>query len=645
MRCFASFVVRFPRSVLPILLLWLVCLPTRAQATVQLPGFGSIERYTLANGMRVVLNPIPDHPTVGVCMTYRVGSADEVEGQSGYAHLFEHLMFQGTRNVASGDHFRLLAERGGRANATTTQDQTSYYTDLPSGQLALALWLEADRQQRLSLARSGFESQRDVVLEEYRKRYTNRAYRKGLLRLHELVFQRYWPYEHPTIGYRREVVAAEFDWAKQFYEEYYGPNNAVLSIAGGFDPTEARALIEQYFAPASVRPRPESDLPHVLPRQTSERLSVIVDHNAKRPGVFYGWRIPEARTPENRALVLAARILAGGETGLLKRELVLEGALANRVSSFTSGHRGPDAFNVFVQLASRATVDAMQKRFEQVLNRLRIQGPSDDQVERARQAIKQEWLTDMQRARNRARALGKLEALWGDATEIGDEMTAYDDITRSDVRAAAAKYLIDTKRSIVEVYPPGWVRDIGPPIITKTYIVEPGDNLTRIAARYGTTPEAIAKQNGFGVNKRIVVGQRLLVTTSPSKIVKQRVHTVKKGDTLIGIGKKYGVSAKDIASANGFATTKSIRPGQELRIPTASKTNASKGTTRAGKGQAAKPALRTYVVRAGDSLSVIARRHGVSVKALTAANNISEKKPIRPGQKLTIPESAAKNKK
>ena len=643
MRFFASQVVGFLLAAARALLLACLlhaCWLTHARAADEQPTYdviGTIERYTLSNGLSVVLNPVPQHPTVAVCVTYRVGSAHEAEGQSGFAHLFEHLMFQGTRNVPPGDHFRLLAARGGTANATTSKDRTSYYTQLPSGQLALALWLEADRLQRLSLARSGFENQRAVVLEEYRKRYTNRAYRKGLLRLHELVFQRYWPYEHPTIGHRRDVVAAEFDWVKQFYEQYYVPNNAVLSISGGFEAAEARALIEQYFAAAApgqtVKPLDTTD----LPRQTSERLSVIVDRNAKRPGVYYGWRIPEARTPENRALVLAARILTGGETGILDNELVFNGALASRVSSFTSGYHGPDAFNLFVQLASRATVDAMQKGVEKVFARLRVAGPTDAQVERAKEALKLEWLTRMQRSKHRAIGLGKFEALWGDASLLSDEPAAYDDITRSDIRAAIAKHLIDNKRSIVEVYPPGWVRDIGPPIITKTHIVVAGDNLTRIAARYGTTPEAIAKQNGFAVNRRIVVGQRLLVTTNPSKIVKQRFHTVKKGDTLIGIGKKYGVSATAIASVNGFSTTKAIRPGQKLRIP--AKSSSGKAT---GSKTKAKPKVRTYVVKAGDSLSVIASRHGVSVAALTRANNISRKKPIRPGQKLVIPEPQPK---
>jgi LysM repeat protein len=286
----------------------------------------------------------------------------------------------------------------------------------------------------------------------------------------------------------------------------------------------------------------------------------------------------------------------------------------------------------------------------------------------------------MEKARNRAVDLARTESLWGNASFLNQDYTAYDAINAAQVRAAVARHLAPTRRSIVEVYPPGWVRDIGPPIITATYVVKPGDNLTRIAQWHGTTPEAIAKQNGFGLSRRIVIGQRLLITANPSKIVKPITHTVTKGETLIGIGKRYGVQAGDIAKRNGLNTKKTIRPGQVLQIPprpksqpdkTGGKTDKGATTRAASKGNAAtsdktsahpksrdtapaKPStgtakkpvtqptpkpLRSYVVKAGDSLSVIAARHKVSVAALTRANGISKKKPIRPGQRLVIPDT------
>lgn len=635
---------------------------------------GTVERYTLANGLRIVLNPMPGHPTVGVCMTYDAGSRDEVEGRSGMAHLFEHLMFQGSLNVAEGDHFRLVVGRGGNPNGTATKEVTNYFTEIPAGELELVLWLEADRLFHLALTRQAFESQRDVVLEELRQRYANRPFARGELRLHELVFQRYWPYEHPALGYRRDIEGAEYAWVKQFHDENYTPARAVLSVVGGFDTTVVRQWIEKYFSSAAEpAPAPPAQVRSaVLPRQTSERLNVIEDQNAKTPGIFYGWRIPGARSADNRALEMASVILTDSETSRLSERLVLDEQVAQRVRSATSGYADADVFHVFVELNRRSTVDAMQKALEKALTELALGGPTPRELERARAHLQVRWLHRMEKARYRAVDLAQTESIWGNATLLDDNYTAYDTITAAQVRAAMLRYIVQGRRSIVEVYPPGWVRDVGPPIVTATYIVKPGDNLTRIAQWHGTTPEAIAKQNGFGTSRRIVVGQRLLITANPSKIVKPVTHTVAKGETLIAIGRKYGVPAADIVSRNGLNAKKPIRPGQVLQIPprpkatnekndsnkgdahkTGSKSDGkastgesrvkaggSKSSAKAGKesSEPSKP-LRTYVVKPGDSLSVIAAKHRVSVAALTRANGISKKKPIRPGQKLTIPAS------
>lgn len=651
---------------------------------------GVVERYTLANGLRVVLNPLPNHPTVGVCVTYDAGSRDELEGRSGMAHLFEHLMFQGSRNVEAGDHFRLISARGGNPDGVATKEVTNYFTEIPGGELELVLWLEADRLFHLALTREAFESQRDVVLEELRQRYANKPFARGELRLHELVFQRYWPYEHPALGYRRDVEGADYAWVKQFHQDHYPPSRAVLTVVGGFDSSQVRAWIEKYFSQAAtdvvIASDPSPGPRQNLPRQTSERLNVIEDTNAKTPGVYYGWRIPGARTPENRALELASFILTGSETSRLTEQLVLGDQLAQQARSSTAGYADADVFQVFVELNRRSTVDAMQKALEKALAGLGLMGPTEQELERARTNLKVRWLHRLEKARTRAIDLGQTESTWGNATLLEDNYTAYDAITPAQVRSAVARYILGTNRSIVEVYPPGWVRDIGPPIITATYVVKPGDNLTRIAMWHGTTPEAIAKQNGFGTSRRIVVGQRLLITANPAKIVKPITHTVAKGETLIAIGKRYGVDAADIIKRNGLKPKKPIRPGQVLNIPPRPKTDkAGDKTTDKGSGAKSatsrdnsndsktppkgdtsktptpsasaaasktatggksdtKPApppkpLRTYVVKPGDSLSVIAAKHHVSVAALTRANAISKKKPIRPGQKLVIPAS------
>jgi predicted Zn-dependent peptidase len=182
----------------------------------------SIQRRTLQNGLRVVLNPDPTSPTVGVSVTYDVGSRHEQPGRSGFAHLFEHMLFQGSRHVKKGEHFTLISERGGTLNGTTSADRTNYFEVVPASELELVLWLEADRMRWLDVSAENFENQRAVVKEEYRMRVDNAPYARGFLRLEELVFTDYAPYDHPPIGKLEDLDAAKLPWVQEFYQRHYG---------------------------------------------------------------------------------------------------------------------------------------------------------------------------------------------------------------------------------------------------------------------------------------------------------------------------------------------------------------------------------------------------------------------------------------
>ncbi len=597
----------------------------------------SITRHRLDNGLRVVLNEDHSAPTVAICVTYDVGGRNEEFGQSGFAHLFEHLMFQGSRNVEKGQHFEEISARGGRANGTTNKDRTNYFQVLPSHELALGLWLEADRMRSLALTKANFDNQRAVVLEEFRLRYSNRVYALGRLRLHQLVFQNYWPYEHPVIGFMEDLEAAELDWARDFHHAYYAPNNAVLSIAGDFDSAQALELVGRYFGKAEAQPNvPEFRQPERMPYQSSERLSVMVDESAKTPGVFYGWRIPPSLTREHRALELAAEVLAGGDSSPLNRTLVLEKASALHVGAWATRYRGPSAFVVFIEVAPQSSVDTAQMFLDESIKHLRVAGPGADELAKAKARLKLDTLSALQTNQTRAIRLGEFEVFTSDATRLEAELSAYDDISNAEVRAAVGKYLPDTKRSVVEVYPPGWVRDIGPPVITKTYIVKKGETLSGIAVRYGMSTTELAKQNGINPKTHVRVGQRLLVTARAGKGTgPQATHTVKKGDTLIGIAKKYGVSADDIAKANRTNTSRVLMPGQELVIPRRSKRAGSNGSSASSKSE--EP---TYRVRKGDTLGGVALRLGVSVAELAKANGFGPKKHLVAGQRLKLPAGA-----
>jgi predicted Zn-dependent peptidase len=212
-----------------------------------------IEQFTLENGLRVVLSEDHGVPVVSVCVYYDVGSRNEREGRTGFAHLFEHMMFQGSENVPKAAHFQYIFNSGGTMNGTTSSERTNYYETLPANQLPLALWLESDRMRSLKVTQENLDNQRNAVQEEKRLNYDNRPYSNAFLRLNELVYQN--PANaHSTIGSMQDLDDATIEDIREFFRIYYAPNNAVLVIVGDFDPAEARALVEKYFATIPRQP-------------------------------------------------------------------------------------------------------------------------------------------------------------------------------------------------------------------------------------------------------------------------------------------------------------------------------------------------------------------------------------------------------
>jgi predicted Zn-dependent peptidase len=226
-----------------------------------------VRRSTLPNGLRIVLSVDHTSPTVAVDVMYDVGARNEKRGHSGFAHLFEHMMFQGSANVAKGEQMKLITAHGGTLNANTSSDRTNYFDVVPESELPLALWLEADRMKSLDVSLANFDNQRLVVEEEYRMRILNAAYAPAALRLEELVFQGYWPYAHPVIGSMTDLDTSQLDWVKAFHAEYYAPNDAVLVVSGDFDPAVALDRARAYFGDAKTATPPEYD-PGVMPDQT-----------------------------------------------------------------------------------------------------------------------------------------------------------------------------------------------------------------------------------------------------------------------------------------------------------------------------------------------------------------------------------------
>lgn len=411
-----------------------------------------VVRTTLSNGLRVVLSEDHSAPTVALCVTYDIGARNEQSGRSGFAHLFEHMMFQGSRNVGKGQHFTLISERGGSMNGTTSADRTNYFEVLPSNALELGLWLEADRMKTLAVTAENFDNQRKVVQEEYRMRVSNAAYAMGLMRTKELAYKGYWPYEHPTIGSMADLDGAQLPWIRDFHRSYYAPNNAVVAIAGDFDASATLALVNKLFGDAKRAEIPSYSPPQ-LPAQTEERRDTVLDPNARTPGVYLAWIIPPFRTQEHYALELAMVLLSYGDSSVLHQELVQKQGQAQGIAGFTYDHRGPDLLVLRAIASESGDPDEITKIIEAALQRLADVGPTPAQLAKAKQLVQSYFLFGLETNMPRATKLANYELFWGDAGLINQEVSNFFQVTEQQVRASVAKFLTPSRRTRVLVQP------------------------------------------------------------------------------------------------------------------------------------------------------------------------------------------------
>jgi zinc protease len=455
-----------------------------------------VHRATLANGLRVVVNVDHTSPTVAVAVVYDVGSRDEEHGRSGFAHLFEHMMFQGSANVAKGEHFKLIASHGGELNGVTSPDQTSYYEVLPENELALGLWLEADRMRSLDVSQENLENQRKVLEEEHRMRVSNAAYQPSRLRREELVYEGYWPYEHTQAASMVDLDAAELGWVKAFHAAHYGPNHAVLAIAGDVDADAAVTLARRYFEEIPETKTPAFAAPP-LPEQTSQRTAHVKDDHARTTGVLYGWALPATGTPDHDALEVAADILGGGESSRLYQLLVRDRALAQSVSAGTQRRLGPDLFQIDVVTSSAGSgrrVADVEKAVEAEIQALATRGPSDAELERARSRAEAAFVLDLQSTLSRARRLAEHELAFGDATRFPHELERLLAVTKEDVKRVASQYLGPTRRTLVEAEPANALPEPAP-------AAQPGPSKPTAPAKPAAGTRADKKKGAKGPKK------------------------------------------------------------------------------------------------------------------------------------------------
>lgn len=404
--------------------------------------------HKLDNGLRIIL--VEDHaaPVVSLSVTYNAGSRDEKPGKTGFAHLFEHMMFQGSENVGKGEHFVLVEKNGGSMNGTTNADRTNYYESLPANQLDLGLFLEADRMRALAVTPANFENQRKTVKEERQQNYDNRAYGRTIEALHELMYDGF-VYKHSTIGSMADLDAASADDARAFFKTYYAPNNAVLTLVGDFLPADALARIKKHFgAIPSQKAPPTPDMAE--PDQEKERRAVLKDPLARLTRVDVAVKIPSGNHPDFFALQALASILGGGRSSRLHHVAVEEKQIAQTIGAFAMERRGTGVLQVSALVRPGHTAAELEKLIaEQFTELVQPKAIEDWELDKVRAQARRRAAEQQRGSLSRAVTIGEYAVLYDDPDLINRRPDLVAKVSKDDIQRVAKKYLAPTRRNIL----------------------------------------------------------------------------------------------------------------------------------------------------------------------------------------------------
>lgn len=426
--------------------------PVAAQDAFELPPI-PVDTFTLDNGLRVIVSEDRSAPLAAVSMWYHVGSAHEPPGRSGFAHLFEHMLFEETEHLEDGEMDRLITGAGGFMNGTTDQDRTAYFEIVPSHRVNLALWMHAERMDRLRITERGFQTQRDVVKEERRLRVDNQPYGSARETLDTLATD-YLPYRHSVIGSMADLDAADAEDAVEFYERWYVPNNAVLAVVGDVSTEQVRALVEEYFGAIPRGPSvPDLPPPPPAPRTGGERRVVLDDPMARLPMLQTAYTVPPAGHPDGYALALLSSILSGGESGRLDRRLVREERAALQAFARLETRRGPGVFLLGGVPNLGVDVERVERLIEEEVTRVKEAGVTERELRKAKNQRRAGTVSARLQVFHKSEMLQRAMLLHGDPFRADDELERFEAVTAEDVRDVARRYLTPENRTVVIARP------------------------------------------------------------------------------------------------------------------------------------------------------------------------------------------------
>jgi predicted Zn-dependent peptidase len=414
---------------------------------------GSIKftEYDLPNGLHVILHQDNTTPIVAVSILYHVGSKNEVAGRTGFAHFFEHLMFEGSDNIPRGDYDKITLSAGGTLNANTSQDRTYYYEILPSNQLELGLWLEAERLLHLRIDSTGVETQRAVVQEERKQSYDNRPYGSVIEKTMENAYKVH-PYKWTPIGYPEDLNKATLQEFMEFHSIYYVTNNATLSIAGDLDIESTKKMIEKYFGDI---PRGTKELyrPSVVePEKTVEVRDVVFD-NIQLPAVIMSYHMPAQGTPDSYALSMLTTLLSDGQSSRMYKAIVDQQQKALQVMSFPFALEDPGLFLIFGLVNMGIEPADLEKSINAEIEKVKTTPITDAEFQKLRNKVENDFVSGNSTMAGIAENLANYHVYFNDANLINTEIDRYMKVTPADLQRVAQKYLTP-ENSVVLTYLP-----------------------------------------------------------------------------------------------------------------------------------------------------------------------------------------------
>jgi zinc protease len=401
------------------------------------------EKYKLENGLDVILYQDQSLPTVSVNIWYRVGSANEAENKTGFAHLFEHMMFQGSENIPKEGHFRYIQEAGGNLNGSTSIDRTNYFESVPSNYLEMALWLESDRMGFMlpGLTQGKLDNQKDVVMNERRQRYENQPY--GLS--WEILFSNFYtsdhPYSWPTIGWMEHIEKFELDDVRNFFKTYYSPNNASLVIGGNFEKQNAKLLVEKYFG--SIESGEVVPTVKTSKQLLDESKKVILEDNVQLSRIYLAWHTQKAFSEDDAALDLLAEILSSGKSSRLFKSLVFDQQIAQDVSAFQYSAKLAGSFMIISTSKPGIELERIKKEILGRINELINNGVTQDELLKAKNGFKSSFIFSLQRLDTIVDHMNHYNFYLNEPNSFSFDLARYEKVTTKDISDVAAKYLLN----------------------------------------------------------------------------------------------------------------------------------------------------------------------------------------------------------